>query len=269
MQLIVSLALEKNKAKTYIDIEYFTSTFVEAKFLNRITMSLNSEEKFVLFEKKQRDIYQVSSRSDREHETDQNGFYSGYYGPEKTYVMAMCAFLDEYGLEMSIPDISGLTGDRFIREFDRFQNKMTYTTIRYNLRKDRVGDRAEGTLISFSATYKSKIGDLLGTIRKIVNQEILDDKKKDKIFSKVASLQSEVDRDRTTIDAVFGRAIDLSRTIGECGKNIEPLIDKMERLKKIFWDKSSRLDRLDQEERPKLTDASESKSIDLSNEIPF
>jgi len=231
-------------------------------------MSVSSEEKFVLFEKEQRDIYEESSRSDRQYETDQNGYYSGSYEPEKTYVVTMCAFLDEYNLENSIVDISGLTGDGFIRKFDEFKNKMTYISTRYNLRKDKIGDRPEGTLITFDATYKSKIGTLLGTIRKIVNQEVFEHRKKDKIFSKIASLQSEVDRDMTTIDALFDRAIDLSKTIGEFGENIEPLVDKMERLKKIFWDKSNKSNRLEQTERPKLIDASD-ENIELSDDIPF
>lgn len=234
----------------------------------RSVTPLTSEEKFVLFEEKQREIYKESSRSDREYETDQNGHYSGSHEPEKTYVVTMCAFLDEYDLDNSIVDISGLTGDGFIRKFDEFKNKMTYMTTRYNLRKDKLGTTPEGTLITFTDTYKSKIGALIGTIRKIVNQEIFDENKRDKIFSKIASLQSEVDRDRTTIDALFSKAIDLSKSIGEFGENIEPLVDKMERLKKIFWDNSNKSNRLEQKERPKLTDASES-NFDLSDDIPF
>ncbi|MBT5868114.1 MAG: hypothetical protein HOH38_04680, partial [Nitrospinaceae bacterium] len=76
---------------------------------------------------------------------------------------------------------------------------------------------------------------LLDTIRKIVNLEITDTNKKDIVFSKIASLQSEIDREKTTIDTIFGRMIDLSSTIGECGEKLGPAIPTLDRIKKIFW----------------------------------
>lgn len=229
---------------------------------------LSNEEKFIFFEKEERESYIQGSRNDHEHQTDQNGNYFGSYEYEKTYVVKMCAFLDEYELDNSIADISGLKDDEFNRKFDDFKNKMTYMSTRFHLRKDRVGEGPVGTTILIPSTYKAKIGDLLQTIRKIVNQEVSNENKREKIFSKIASLQSEVDRDRTTVDALFSRAIDLSRTIGEFGENIEPLIDKMERLKNIFWDNSNNVSRLQNSKRPKLIEEAKS-SFELSDEIPF
>ena len=76
----------------------------------------------------------------------------------------------------------------------------------------------------------------MDTIRKIVSQEVKDVHKRDNILSKIASLQSEVDRDQTTVDALFSRMLDLSQTIGKAAENIEPLVKLMERVKKVFWD---------------------------------
>ena len=232
------------------------------------TLPSNKEEKFIFFEREKRADFEKSFRNDREYETDQNGNYIGSYDPEKKYVVQMCAFLDEFGLDDNIADISSLTGPEFNRKFDEFKNKMTYLSTRFELRKGRVDLDSKGTVIKIESDYKIEIGKLLNTIRKIVNQEIHDGNKKDKIFSKIANLQSEVDRDQTTIDALFGRAIDLSKAIGECGKNIEPLIDKMGRLKKIFWDNTNQSNHLQQPERPKLIERQEN-NFDLSDDIPF
>ena len=140
--------------------------------------------------------------------------------------------------------------------------------MRFNLRKNRTDAGSIGTVIMIASTYKSEIGKLLETIRKIVNQEVHDPKKKDKIFAKIAALQSEVDRDRTTIDALFGQMIDLTKTVGECAENLDPLIDKLERVKKLFWDNSEKVEILPKKERSKLITKQEAPA-ELDDEIPF
>ncbi len=226
------------------------------------------EEAFVFFEKKARINYVDWSYDDRNENTDSNGQYFGSYDPERTYVTKMLAFLDEYDLENSIVDILGLIDDDFIQKFSGFEQKMTYMATRFQLRKWRIDAGIVGTMIMIAPTYKSEIGKLLETIRKIVNQEVRDKNKKDKIFSIIASLQSEVDREQTTIDALFGRMIDLSKTVGECAENLEPLLEKMERVKKLFWNNSKKLEMLPKQERPKLiTKADE--EFDIDGDIPF
>lgn len=225
------------------------------------------EEAFVEFEKNIRQEYEGQSRNDREFHADQNGNYYGSYAPEKSYVMAVLACVDEYNLDLELPDIIELSNDEFEKHFGNFKSKVLYATMRFSLRKNRIENGSVGTLIMLEPTYKSEIGKLLETIRKVVNQEVTDTNKKDKIFSKISSLQSEIDRDQTTIDALFGRMIDLSKTVGECADNIEPLIEKIERVKKIFWDNSKKVDLLPKIERPKLITKEE--TVDTGEEIPF
>jgi uncharacterized coiled-coil DUF342 family protein len=128
-------------------------------------------------------------------------------------------------------------------------------------------------MITFTNDYKSEIGSFLEKIRKIVNQEVETGKKKDKIFSKIASLQSEVDRDVTTVDAAFGRVRELGKVLGEAGGNLKPAVDQLERIKKIFWDNSEKVDQLPKPDRPKMItkddDTGYGQSRDLDDEIPF
>jgi flagellar biosynthesis chaperone FliJ len=210
------------------------------------------EEAFVFFEDQARFEYEKRVKEDRDRELDQNGEYVGSYEPEKEYINRIMAFIDEYRLDIDVPDISECYGHTYKAEFDRVRSKIEYITTRFSLRKIRIKQGSAGTQISFKQNYKSEIGSLLETIRKIVNQEIKDVKKRDKIFSKIASLQSEVDREQTTIDALFSRMIALSKTVGECAKNLDPLLKKVECIQKILCEKSDEVQLLPKMERRKL-----------------
>ena len=104
-----------------------------------------------------------------------------------------------------------------------------------------------------------------------MNQEVSNANKKDNIFKKIASLQSEIDRDQTTVDAIFGRALDLTKSIGQSADNLDPLMDKLERVKRLIWDNSEKVEQLPKQERPKLITKQETtdQAIDLDDDIPF
>jgi hypothetical protein len=235
------------------------------------SLSNNKEEAFIQFEKQVRENYERSSRNDRDFHSDMNGNYNGSYAPEKSYVKTLLAFLDACELNMDIPDISKLSGNEFEEKFGEFRGEIIYLITRFAVQKNRITSGDAGTVILIEQDYKIEIGQLLNTVRKIVNQEINEQNKKEKIFKKIASLQSEIDRDRTTIDALFGRTIDLSKIVGEFGGNIEPLIDKMERIKKLIWDNSKKENLIPQSSRPKLIPkkSNEFAEEELEDEIPF
>lgn len=237
----------------------------------------SAEEAFVSFEKQLRASYEEYSQHEREYQgnQDQNGNYCGSYPPERSYVSSVLAFIDEYNLDVDVPDISKLRGNEFIEQFEDFKSKIGYIVLRFTLRKNRIQDGAIGTVVSIASSYKSEIGSLLETIRKIVNQEELDINKKDKIYSKISSLQSEIDREQTTVDALFTRMIDLSSTVGECAEKLEPAISKLERIKKLLWDNTKKVELLPKKNRQNLiTKQPENQQFgsspsELEDEIPF
>lgn len=228
----------------------------------------NREEAFTSFVRAISEEFNRRVQDDRQRYSDQNGNYEGSYEPERSFVTAVLAFLDEYGIEADISDISDVSNLDFSNHFGIFKSKVDYMTTRFRLRQGRVASGSIGTLISIDLDYKAQIGKLLDTARKIVNQEITEIKKKDIIMRKIASLQSEVDRDQTTVDALFSRVLDLTQVIGKGAENLDPLIDRIDRIKKILWDGSKKVEQLPKPDRPKLiTKAKDSPSDD--DEIPF
>ena len=235
------------------------------------------EAAFVEFVNILNEGYRIDFNRDRGSYQDQNGNYDGSYEPERTYVMAVLAFIDEYDIKLDVKDISELPPSDFISAFSTFRSKLKYLHTRYKIRQNRKGYLPLGTEIHIEQDFKEEIGGYLNTIRKIVNQKIGDDNKKDKIFKKISNLQSEIDRDRTTIDSMFGRILDLSQTLGQSAESLEPAIDKMERIKKIFWDNTKTVEQLPKPNRPKMlpkddgeySDGGYGSSRDIDDEIPF
>ncbi|MEO1495262.1 MAG: hypothetical protein AAFV19_24225 [Pseudomonadota bacterium] len=233
----------------------------------------NSQQAFIACEAKVRAEYERWARDDSDN-VDQNGNYVGSFEPERTYVTAIVAFLDEYSLEVDVEDTSGVADSEFEHHFRKFKSKILYITTRYSLRMNRIDSGAIGTVIEIAKDYRSQIGELLGKIRKIVNQEFEPGRKRDLIFTKIAALQSEIDRDQTTIDAAFSTLIELGAAIGEAGERSKPAIDQLERIKSIFWDRSKKVEQLPTRDRPKITSeeptAIEDKtSTYTDDEIPF
>jgi hypothetical protein len=227
-----------------------------------------NQEAFVQFEKSVRLVYEEKLGEDRELYTDRNGNYNGSYTPERSYATAITAYIDEYNLDMELPDVIEVHNSNFESYFRSFQSKVLYFVMRFSLRKNRVENSSIGTVISIASEYKLEIGKLLETIRKIVNQEITDTNKKDKIFSKIASLQSEIERENTTVDAIFGRMIDLSSTIGECADKLEPAISKLERIKKILCNSSKKVELLPAQKTQKLISQKEQEQ-EIDDEMPY
>ena len=127
-----------------------------------------------------------------------------------------------------------------------------------------------GTPISIKSEFKNEIHQHLDVIRKIVNQKVSDENKRDKISHKIASLQNEIDRDRTTIDAVFSRLISLSKVLGDSAENVEPLVQKVERILTALSAGVTFVQLLPKRERPKLLPNPKRKPInDLDDDIPF
>lgn len=228
----------------------------------------NAEEAFIVFEGRLRSSLERAKSQDR-FENTENNTYVGDYSPERHYVSSMLAFLDEYALDyLSVKDITSLPNFDFLREFNIFFNAINYAKTRFKLRKSKIDTGQAGTPIAISFDYKSGIHENLNTIRKIVNQQIHDQNKKDSIFKKIADLASEIDRDRTTVDAVFSRCIDLTKTLSKCGEILEPAVQKIERVMRAITNSAEKVNLLPKKERQQSLPAPKETKID-DDEIPF
>ena len=238
--------------------------------INLLDLPKAKEDAFVAFDKRLRKELISARQADRSEHTDGNGDYLGNYAPERYYVSSILAFMDEFEFdEDALVDISGLPSTDFLEEFQKFFTQINYLASRYALRKVKYEGGGVGTTIVLDASYKAEIASHLNTISKIVDSQIADQNKKDAIHKKIAALSLEVNLDRTTIDALFSRLLDFSKTAGECGENIEPLIDKLERIKKLIFDGAKKQDALPKPERRKQLPSPDRNSQSLEDDIPF
>lgn len=231
----------------------------------------NVEDAFVVFEERLRRGLETARMNDRRENSDNDGYYRGTYSPERFYVSSVLAFLDENNLDIDVTDISRAE-ENFKTHFDHFFGNINYARTRFALRKKRIANGTAGTPIVVGQDFKTEIHSNLETIRKIVNQNVTNENKKEAIFSKIASLQYEVSSDRTTVDALFARAIDLSEVLGEMGEKLEPAVQKLERVCAALYRGTKRVDLLPVKERPKLLPKAKdetNKPSKMDDEIPF
>ncbi|MEC9291309.1 MAG: hypothetical protein VX730_02805 [Pseudomonadota bacterium] len=161
--------------------------------------------------------------------------YSNGYVHEKQYVAAILAFVDEYGMDLDLPNILNEYGDNFEVSFGEFESKINYLVTRFGLRVKRQGFLPTASFVYIGENYKKEIGTLLNTIRGIVEQKVDSQNKREAIYIKMASLQSEIDRDRTTLDMLFDRAKDFTSTVSECAGDIEPVVKKLEKFRELIF----------------------------------
>jgi len=230
----------------------------------------NPELAFVTFEQRLRSALELAKQQDARTFYDNDGNYHGTYAPQRYYVSSILAFLDEYDVDVNVDDITEVSHQDFPFLFDNFFNKINYAKTRFALRSMRVESGAAGTPIEIKSDFKMEISKNLDVIRKIVNQQVSDVNKRDAIFKRISQLQLEIDRDRTTLDIVFGRLVDLSKTLGECAENLEPAITKLERISAALTTGTIRVKLLVSKERVKQISAPTKKASELlDDEIPF
>lgn len=82
--------------------------------------------------------------------------------------------------------------------------------------------------------FKAQIGAHLTAIRKIVGEAELSESKRDAIFKRINNLQEEVDRDRTRTEAAMALWLDVTIAIGKGAKNLDPAIERLERIIKVL-----------------------------------
>ena len=77
---------------------------------------------------------------------------------------------------------------------------------------------------------KAEIHSLINNIREIVEQSNLKKEKKNAIFTKLNSLEAEVDRVGTRMDAFFGLFVDAALALGQGAENAKPFLDEVRKI---------------------------------------
>jgi hypothetical protein len=232
----------------------------------------NPEEAFVVFESLKRSVLARAHQADCDQnyiKTGDSEYYAGNYRPERDYLSAIMAFIDEYEIDISIENLSYYDDNTFFREFQIVLDKINHTVERYKLRRKR-GLISSATPAFIAYSSKDEIHNLLNKIRKIVNQEIVDESHKESLFKKINDLAQEVDKDRTTFDAIMSRCVDFSKAMGEIAENLEPVADLLERILRLITAGCEKI-KLPKRQEPQALPAPDqvsSKCYD-EEEIPF
>jgi hypothetical protein len=93
---------------------------------------------------------------------------------------------------------------------------------------------SSGTSFHIAGNFKTQIGGHLTAIRNIVQEATLSDAKRDAIFNRIEKLQAEVNRDRTKTETAIGLWLDITSAISHGAEKLDPAIDRLERIMKVF-----------------------------------
>ncbi len=133
----------------------------------------------------------------------------------------------------------------------------------------RNGRRVQGYSVQFDAATKEKLRHHLRQMRELVDKCEIEQDKKEALFSKINSLQDEVDRDRTRLDAFADLAIEAS---GVLDVALEPVNKILTSIARVFWGAQKEEAKRLPAPRPRKQIEGPSatrKHGDLDDEIPF
>ena len=238
-----------------------------------------SDEVFLTLEQKARETFSNNREQDRMSHSDGNSRYFGNYDPERTYMATVAAILNRTGVDLEPAEehfnfnphtitnnVFNFDDETLLREFGNFFQGINYIIADLRAKELLYASQPYGTSLQIENNYRDEINNLLEKIEKIVRQEVHDVKLREAIFEKIASLRLQINRERTTLDAYLSAALDVSRTLRQVAKDINPLSNVLERMNKLIWNSGEESIMLPEEQiHPRI----EQHSGDLDDDIPF
>jgi hypothetical protein len=207
----------------------------------------------------------------------------GYRGwdVEREYVAHVLAFVDTRALPLELPRNPPDDNEdgSFARWYFNFVRAIDYYKAAARLRI-AARKKEHVSVLRLSPDFKAQIGAHLAAIRKIVADAEVSESKRDAIFRRINNLQEEVDRDRTRTDVAMALWLEVTSAIGKGAKNLDPAIDRLERIVKVFAkakDENEQQALMAPKERKRLAAPTTAPAADttkppvkeLDDEIPF
>ena len=149
-------------------------------------------------------------------------------------IITLFAFTDAHGIDIELSRDVPSSTDKFMLYFREVAN-----ITRYHITKASV-KRAARTKSSTSGTYllppavKVEIRFYLDQIREIISQSELSDMKRTALTMKLNAFATEVDRDKTRLEALASAIVWTRKEITEGAKGLEPLVEKLEKMFNTF-----------------------------------
>jgi hypothetical protein len=153
---------------------------------------------------------------------------------EREYAVYMLAFSEQRKIDLDVEDELPAKDIEFKPYFDRLISRVNVTKEKIRLAQ-AAQRKINGTTFRIATNFKAQIGGHLNAIRNIVEKsDHLSEDKRDAIFARIEKLQAEVNRDRTKSEVVVGLWLDITSAISNGAKNLDPAIDRLERIMKIL-----------------------------------
>lgn len=144
--------------------------------------------------------------------------------------------------ELSMNHVKAMTG----KYLSRFNNEFSY-------------EFTDGDL--------AKVQTLLNEMRQLIsdNKDLKAEYKR-RILKRLEKLQSELHKSMSDIDNVLGVIMDISIAVGKAGKNVKPMVDRLNEIKGIFWSTQARAEELESGSQNPLLGQDDNKSIEDQSE---
>jgi hypothetical protein len=153
--------------------------------------------------------------------------------PERQYIAHVLAFVDTKTIPLSLPRDPPSDDQGFYDWYRSFLRAVDYYKAVARL-QIAARKKEHVSILTLDADFKTQIGGHLTAIRKIVGEADISANKRDAIFRRINNLQEEVDRDRTRTEAAFALLLDLTSAISNGAKNLDPALDRVERIIKVL-----------------------------------
>lgn len=137
------------------------------------------------------------------------------------YISRVLAVIEELHLESqvsgrSIPSIEDVNFSTYVDFSKDVEHYRTMLQIRHARRRKEFS-------VALDTPTKLKLRHLLTQIKETIDKLDISESKKEALFSKIAALESEINRDRTRFDAVAALWIEGCEKLGEGVEKLEPL----------------------------------------------
>ncbi|MEO1660124.1 MAG: hypothetical protein AAFR51_03990 [Pseudomonadota bacterium] len=231
--------------------------------IDELNLPTDPEDAFVVYEKYLREEFLVPA----EHETESNHF-------EREYVLHVAAFCSVYKIDLGV-DLERLTtldGSEFWDHFNALKTKVRFHALTLSLSAHKRSSEGNSAIYVLNPAQKTRIHKQLHTIREILADAELSEKKRDALANRLNAFAAEVDRDRTRGEALLAAYVWTKKEI----KDATDLTDRINGIFDILSKAKEYLPSLPAPKVPKQLPAPEPRqdlgkdfSQDFDDEIPF
>lgn len=225
---------------------------------------LEPEQKFASIERKARDRLEEARLYSNQHEPDR---YSEY-----DYAIAVLAAAKEFQIEeLTDFNLPWRGNDEWEEQCRMFRAEATVVSHRLLLRYG-----TNNKSVALDAATKKILSHRLSKLRELVQKADVSQEKKDRLFVLIDNLQTEIDRERTPIQAAGELWMTVCTYIGNGFKEIQPVADFVQQIGSaigIAKEKEETQRRLPKRKEPKRIEGPKKEKPrfdeDPDREIPF